>query len=323
MRIIVWAASCALIGVASAAPPVHAQPYPTKPLRFVVPFPPGGGADNLARILGQRVGEDLGQHLVVDNRAGAGGNVAAEVAARSAPDGYTLLQANVAHAIARSLYRKLGYDLLKDFAAVTQLASIPFVLLATPALRASSVSELIGIAKKRPGQLNYASSGTGGPSHMAMELFKSMASVELRHIPYRGAALAAPDVIAGRVHLMFFTVSAALPYVKSGRLQALAIASAQRSPQLPDLATVHEAGLSGFEASTWFGVMVPATTSPKIVDRLHAGFTGALRAPDVRERLIAQGFELVGSSPREFGAYVRAEIPKWAAVMKAAGMVAE
>lgn len=322
MRIIASIGWCALFA-AAFAPGVHAQRYPDKPLRFVIPFPPGGGADNLARIVGQRVTEDLGQQLVVDNRAGAGGNVAAEVAARSAPDGYTLLQANVAHAIASSLYRKLNYDLVRDFEAVTQLASIPFVLLVNPSLRAGSVRELVGLAKRSPGELSYASSGNGGPSHMAMELFKSMTGAELRHIPYRGAAPAATDIIAGRVHMMFFTVSAALPHVKSGRLQALAIASAQRSPQLPDLATVREAGIAGFEASTWFGVMVPAKTPPHVIDRLHTVFTGALRIPGVRERLLAQGFEIIGSAPKEFGDYVKAEIPKWAAVVKSAGVAAE
>lgn len=320
MRIVAWAAWCALLGAASASP---AQAYPDKPLRFVVPFPPGGGADNLARIVGQRVSETLGQHLVVDNRAGAGGNVAAEVAAHSAPDGYTLLQANVAHTIARSLYRNLNYDLLKDFDAVTQLASIPFVLLVNPTLGAGSVKVLIEIAKQRPGQLTYASSGSGGPSHMAMELFKSMAGVEMRHIPYRGATPAAADVIAGRVNMMFFTVSAALPHVKSGKLQALAIASAARSPLFPDLVTVNEAGIAGFEASTWFGVMVPAKTPTRVIERLHQAFTAALRAPGVRQRLGAQGFEIIGSTPGEFKAYVRKEIPKWAAVVKAAGIVAE
>lgn len=322
MRIVIWAAWCAMFGIAVVSPS-RAQGYPDKPLRFVVPFPPGGGADNLARIVGQRVSENLRQHLVVDNRAGAGGNVAAEVAAHATPDGYTLLQANVAHTIARSLYRKLQYDLLADFDAVTQLASIPFVLLVNPALGAGSVKALIGIAKQRPGQLTYASSGSGGPSHMAMELFKSMTGVNMRHIPYRGATPAAADLIAGRVNMMFFTVSAALPQVKSGKLQALAIASAARSPLFPDLMTMKEAGIAGFEASTWFGVMVPAKTPAKVIDRLHQAFTAALRAPAVRQRLEAQGFEIIGSTPAEFKAYVRSEIPKWAAVVKTAGIVAE
>ena len=320
MRIVAMFSCCAILAVAHV-PHAGAQPYPHKPLRFVVPFPPGGGADNLARIVGQKVGEDLGQPLVVDNRAGAGGNIAAEVAARSSPDGYTLLQANVAHTIASSLYRQLNYDLLKDFEAVTQLASVPFVLLVNPAVRAGSVSELTELARKSPGQLNYASSGNGGPSHMAMELFRSMAGVEIRHIPYKGAGPAATDVIAGRVQMMFFTVSAALPHVTSGKLKALSIAGAQRSPQLPNVPTMDEAGLPGFEASTWFGVMVPAKTSPRIIERLHATFTAALHAPEVRQRLVAQGFELIGSTPRQFDAYVKAEIPKWAKVVRASGVV--
>lgn len=299
------------------------QSYPQRPLRFVIPFPPGGGADNLARIVGQAAGDRLGQPVVVDNRAGAGGNIAAEVAARAAPDGYTLLQGNVAHAISASLYRKLGYDILKDFKPVTQLASIPFLLLTNPALGVSSVRELIVLAKAKPGQLNYASSGIGGPSHMAMELFKSMAGVEIRHIPYKGAAPAATDIIAGRVQMMFFTVSAALPHVTSGRLKALAIASARRSQLVPDIPTVSEAGLPGFEATTWFGVMVPSGTPAPVVGKLHSAFVSALNSMEVRERLSAQGFEIVGSTPDEFDAYVRREIPKWAKVVRTSGAVAE
>jgi tripartite-type tricarboxylate transporter receptor subunit TctC len=297
-----------------------AQSYPERPLRFVIPFPPGGGADNLARIVGQKVGDTLGQQIVIDNRAGAGGNIAAEVAARASPDGYTLLQGNVAHTISRSLYRKLNYDFLKDFAPVTQLASIPFMLLAHPALPAASVKDLIALARGKPGELNYASSGAGGPSHMAMELFKSMAQVEIRHIPYKGAAPAATDLMAGRVQMMFFTLSAGLPHVKSGKLKALAVAGARRIPQAPDVPTVDESGLRGFEASTWFGVLVPAGTPNQVITKLHSVFTAALHDREVRERLAAQGFELVGSTPKEFGAYIRTEIPKWAGVIKASGV---
>lgn len=299
------------------------QSYPQRPLRFVIPFPPGGGADNLARIVGQAAGDKLGQPIVVDNRAGAGGNIAAEVVARAAPDGYTLLQGNVAHAISASLYRKLGYDILKDFKPVTQLASIPFLLLANPSLGVNSVKELIALAKAKPGELNYASSGIGGPSHMAMELFKSMARVEIRHIPYKGAAPAATDIIAGRVEMMFFTVSAALPHVASGRLKALAIASVRRSQLAPDIPTVAEAGLPGFEATTWFGVMVPSGTSAPVVSKLHSAFVSALNTKEVRERLSAQGFDIVGSTPDEFDDYIRKEIPKWAKVVKASGAGAE
>jgi len=306
-------------GAALASATGLAQPYPDRPLRFVIPFPPGGGADNLARIVGQKVGDNLHQQIVIDNRAGAGGNIAAEVVARATPDGYTLLQGNVAHTISRSLYRKLNYDFVKDFTPVTQLASIPFVLLVSPALPASSVKDLIALAKAKPGELNYASSGSGGPSHMAMELFKSMAGAEIRHIPYKGAAPAATDVIAGRVQMMFFTLSAGLPHVKSGKLKPLAIAGARRVPQAPDVPTVNEAGVPGFEATTWFGVMVPAGTPNPVISQLHGAFSAALNAPEVRERLLAQGFELVGSTPKQFAAYIKAEIPKWANVVKASG----
>ena len=299
--------------------PADAQSYPSRPLRFVIPFPPGGGADNLARIVGQKAGDSLGQQIVIDNRAGAGGNIAAEVVAKAAPDGYTLLQGNVAHAISTSLYRKLNYDLLKDFVPVTQLASIPFMLVVYPSLPAGSVKELIALAKSNPGQLSYGSSGNGGPSHLAMELFKSMAGLEMRHIPYKGAAPATTDLIAGQVQMMFFTVSVALPHIKSGRLRGLAVASGRRIPLAPDFPTMVEAGVPGFEATTWFGVLVPAGTSSDAVKKLHSVFASALSAPDVRDRLVNQGFELVGSAPGEFGAYVKAEIPKWAKVVKASG----
>jgi tripartite-type tricarboxylate transporter receptor subunit TctC len=308
-----------LAAVAATSGVAIAQAYPQRPLRFVLPFPPGGGADNLARIVGQPAGEKLGQQIVIDNRAGAGGNIAAEIVARAAPDGYTLLQGNVAHAISTSLYRKLPYDLLKDFKPVTQLASIPFLLAVNPTLNANSIKDLIALAKAQPGQLNYASSGSGGPSHMAMELFKSAAGIEIRHIPYKGAVPAATDIIAGQVQMMFFTVSAALPYIASGRLKGLAIASSRRSQLAPDMPTVGEAGLPGFEATTWFGVMVPRETPASVVARLHSAFVAALNAPEVRERLVRQGFDIVGSSPAEFGSYVKAEIPKWAKVVKSSG----
>ena len=230
-----------------------------------------------------------------------------------------MLQANVSHAISTSLYRKLNYDLLNDFAPITQLASIPFVLAVYPGLNVSSVKELIGRAKSKPGDLAYASSGAGGPSHLAMELFKSMAGVDIRHIPYKGAVPGAIDLMAGNVQMMFFTVSAALPLMSSGKVKSLAIASARRSPLTSDLPTVTESGLPGFEATTWFGVMAPRGTPQPVIERLHAVFTGALKAPDVRERVLRQGFEIVGSDPAAFASYVRNEIPKWAKVVKTSG----
>ena len=325
MKAIHIAASFAatICAATSAALSAAAHVYPERPLRFVIPFPPGGGADNLARLVAIPAGEKLGQQIVIDNRAGAGGNIAAEVVAKAAPDGYTLLQANVAHAISTSLYSKLPYDLLKDFIAVTQLASVPFVLAVNPATGAQSVKELIALAKSKPGQLNYASSGAGGPSHLAMELFKSMAGAEIRHIPYKGAVPAATDLLAGRVDTSFFTVSAVLPYTSGGRLKALGLASARRSPLVPDLPTVGEAGLPGFEATTWFGVMVPRGTPAPVVGRLHTTFVAALNTPGVRERLSNQGFDVVGSSPAEFAGYVKSEIPKWAKVVKASGATAD
>lgn len=295
------------------------QKYPDKPLRFIVPFPPGGGADFLARLMGVKVGEILGQQIVIDNRAGAGGNIAAEVTAKSAPDGYTLLQANVAHAISASLYRKLNYDLMKDFAPVTGLASMPFMLAVNPGLPANSVKELIALAKSQPGQLNYGSSGNGGSSHLATELFKSMAGVEIRHIPYKGGALAATDLISGRIQMMFNSLPVVLPQVRAGRMKGLAISSTRRIPAAIDFPTVAEAGLPGFEAMAWYGVMVPAGTPSAIVNKLHAAFVAALNATDVRERLTTENYELMGSTPAEFGKYVRAEIPKWANVVKVSG----
>lgn len=300
-----------------------AQTYPERPLRWVIPFTPGGGADNLARIVGQAAGDALGQQIVIDNRAGAGGSIAAEVVAKATPDGYTLLQGNVAHAIAKSLYHRLAYDIVADFVPVTQLASIPFVLTVHPSLNVASVKELIALVQSKAGGLNFASSGNGSPSHLAMEMFKSAAHLQMRHIPYKGAAPAATDLIAGQVQMMFFTVSAALPYIKSGRLKALAIASAKRTALAPDIPTVSESGVPGFEATTWFGVMVPRGTSRTIVSKLHEVFAGALRMPDVQERLAKQGFDIVGSSPDEFARYIRAEIPKWAQVVKAAKVVVD
>lgn len=300
---------------ASAATPA----YPERPLRFVIPFPPGGGADNLARILAQPVAEQLAQQIVVDNRPGAGGNIAAEIVSRAAPDGYTLLQANVAHAISATLYHKLPYDLARDFVPVTQLASIPFLLAVNPRTGLETVKDVIARAKSEPRALAYASSGSGGPSHLAMELFKSMAGVDIRHIPYKGAAPAATDLIAGQVHMTFFTVSAALGHVKSGRVKAVALASPQRSPLAPDIPTFDEAGLPGFEATTWFGVMAPRGTPRPIVEKLHAVFTAALKAPEPRARILKQGFEIVGSTPEAFSRHVMTEIPKWSKVIKASG----
>lgn len=310
-------AAALLMGSTGWIAAAAAQSYPQRPLRFVVPFAPGGGADLLARLVGAKVGERLGQQVVIDNRTGAGGNIAAEVVARSAADGHTLLQANVAHAISASLYHKLNYDLAKDFLAVTQLASTPFILAVHPAVPAGSVKELIALAKSQPGQLNYGSSGNGGPSHLGTELFKSVAGVDLRHVPYKGGAPAAIDLIAGQIQVMFNTPPVILPHARAGRMKALAVASSRRIPVAPDMPTLAEAGLPGVEITTWYGVMVPAATPASIVSKLHEIFVAALNAPDVRVRLVNENLDPAGSAPAEFAAYVKAEIPKWAKVVKA------
>ena len=312
--------ACTLI---SAAQALAAQSYPERPLRFIIPFTPGGGADNLARVVSVPAAEALGQPIVIDNRAGAGGNIAAELAAKASPDGYTLLQGNVAHTIAPSLYRRLNYNIVTDFTAVTQLAMIPFLLAVNPSFNVSSVRDIIALAQARPGQINCASSGASSPSHLAMETFKSMANVNLRHIPYKGAAPATTDLIAGQVQMMFITVSAGLPLVRSGRLKAIAMGSVKRSPLAPDIPTLAEGGVAGYEATTWFGVNVPKGASDAVVRTLHRAFTAALKRSEVQERLAQQGFDIIGNLPEVYAEYIKAEIPKWAKVIKAANITAD
>jgi tripartite-type tricarboxylate transporter receptor subunit TctC len=309
------------IVLAVAVPAFAAETkYPVKSLRFVVPFAPGGGADLMARLAGAKVGELLGQQVVIDNRAGAGGNIAAEVVAKSAPDGYTLLQGSVAHAISTSLYRKLNYDLARDFIPVTQLAATPFILAVNPAVPATSVRELIAYAKAQPGRLAYGSSGNGGPSHLGTELFKARAGIDMRHVPYKGGVPAGIDLMAGQIQVMFNTPPVILPHSRTGRMRALGVANLKRIPAAPELPTVAEAAdLPGFEIATWYGVMVPAGAPANVVTTLHAAFTTALRAPEVRDRLAAENLDVVGSTPAEFAAYVKAEVPKWAKVVKASG----
>ncbi|MBC7781048.1 MAG: tripartite tricarboxylate transporter substrate binding protein [Proteobacteria bacterium] len=294
-----------------------AEKFPSRPIRFLVAFPPGGGADTLARVVGQELAERVGQQVVIDNRAGAGGNLAAEIAARAAPDGHTLLQATVGHAISTSLYQKLGFDLVRDFAPVSLLASTPFVLVATPSLAATSVNELKALAKAK--QLNYASSGNGSPSHLAMEMFRSAAQLELQHIPYKGVAPATTDLLGGQVMMMFSTIAPALPLIRAGKLRPIGLASRTRSATAPDVPTISESGVPGFEASTWFGVLVPTGTPRPVVAALNSDLAAILKQPATRARLVTQGFDVIGSSPEEFAAHIRAEIPKWAEAIKRSG----
>ena len=297
-----------------------AQTYPYRPIHFIVPYPAGGPLDAVARLLGQKVSESVGQPVVVENRAGAGGNIGAELVAKSPPDGYTILMGAVAtHAINPTLYSSIPYDPVRDFIPVTQVASTPNVLIVNPSIPVSSVKEFIAYAKANPGKLNFGSGSTGSAGHLAGELFKSMAGVDMTHIPYKGAAPAMQDLIAGQVQLMFDNLASALTQVRAGKVKALAVTTANRSELAPELPTIAESGLPGFDINTWFGVFAPAHTPRDIVDRLHNEFATALAAPDVRSRMHNLGAEPVSSTPEQFADYIRSEAAKYARVIKASG----
>jgi len=316
------AAAVAAIVAAAGAPAVSSQPadWPTKPVRFILPFPPGGGTDTLARIVGVKVSETLGQPLLMDNRPGAGANIGAELAARAAPDGYTIVMGNIAHAVNMSLYLKPGYDFVTDFAPVTLLASTPNILVVGPSVPSKTVADLIALAKASPGKFNYASAGSGSSSHLAGELFKTMTSTDLVHVPYKGGGPAVTSLISGEAAIGFATAPSVLPQVRSGKLRALAVTSARRSPAAPDLPTIAESGVPGYDSNTWYGVLAPRRTPAKLVGRLNEVFIGAMRAGEVKERLAVHGFEPETSTPEAFGTYIRSEVAKWAKVVKAAGI---
>ena len=305
--------------VLAVAGGAFAQDYPTKPVRVIVPFPPGGGTDLMARMVVQKLGEVMGGTYVIENRGGAGGTVGSEVAAKSAPDGYTLLVVSGAHAINPSLYPKLPYDTLRDFAPVTMMTAGPGLLVVHPSLPAKSVKEFIAIARSRPGQLDFASAGIGTPPHLAGELFKTMTGINMVHIPYKGNGPAYVDLLAGHVPVMFPTIPTAIPYVRAGRIRALAVTSAKRTEIVPELPTISEAGVRGYEVTSWYGLLAPAGTPAAIVSRVQQGIAKVLRSPDVSQRLKADGLDLVGNTPAEFAATIRSEIAKWAKVVKASG----
>jgi tripartite-type tricarboxylate transporter receptor subunit TctC len=319
----VTAAACAAALVMAGA--AHAQPagYPTKSIRFILPFPPGGGTDTLARIVGQKLGETVGQTVVMDNRPGAGANIGAEIAAHAAPDGYTLLMGNIAHAVNMTLYSKPGYDLAADFAPITLLASTPNILVVNPSVAAKSVQELIALAKAKPGQLNYASSGSGSSAHLAGELFKNLAGVNLVHIPYKGGGPAVISLVAGEAAIGFATMPSVLPQVKAGKLRALAVTTIKRSPAVPELPTVAEAGVPGYDANTWYGALAPRGTSGAVVLRLHDEFVAIMKSADIRERISVHGYEPETNTPQAFAVYIKAEIVKWGKVVKTAGIRAD
>ncbi len=299
--------------------PAAAQNYPTKPIRLIVPFAPGGGTDILARVIGQKLGESMGQQVVVDNRAGAGGNLGTELAATASPDGHTLLMVSASYAVNASVY-KLAFDPVKDLMAVTQVASVPFVLVAHPSLPANSVKELIALAQTRPGQLNYASSGNGSSPHLAGELFTMMTGTKMVHVPYKGGAPALAEVIGGQVPLLFSTVIQALPQLKAGKLKAIAVASLKRSSALPEVPTIAESGVAGYDVTNWFGVLAPGATPKPIVARLNQEIVQHLQGADLRARLAAEGADPVGSNPAEFERVIRNDIEKYTRIVKAAGI---
>ncbi len=301
-----------------------AQSYPTRPIRFVVPFAPGGPTDILARAVGQKLTEAFGQTIVIENRGGAGGNIGAELVARSPADGYTMLMgATSTHAINPSLYHKLGFDPVKDFVPVSLVANTPSLLAVHPALPVRTIKDLIALAKARPGQLTYASAGNGSSNHLAGVLLSMMAGIDLVHVPYKGSGPALVDVISGQVPMMFNNTASVMPHVTAGKLRAVALASLERSALLPDIPTVAESGLPGFEVRSWHGVFVPAGTPRDVVNRLSTEIVRAVRAADVKSRLNAQGVELVGSSPEEFAEFVKKELAKWAKVVRQSGARAD
>ena len=309
---------CVMTGAVHAA-----DTYPVRPIRMIVAYPPGGGTDQVGRVMADQLSQTLGQNVVVDNRGGATGNIGTELAARAVPDGYTLLMGNVApNAVNVSLFKKLGFDPVKDFAPVSLVAITPNILVAHPSIPVKTVKELIAYAKARPGTLNFPSAGVGSSSHLAGEMLKSLVGISMVHIPFKGGGPALVAVIAGEVQIMFATMPAAMPHVKSGKVKPVAVTTAKRSQAMPELPTIAESGVKGYEASTWYGLLAPARTPPAIITRLHADTVKILAGP-TRQRLEVQGFEPEGGTPAEFAAYIKSEIVKWAKVIKDAGIPAE
>lgn len=310
-------ALCACLPLAAAA---QAENYPSKSIRIVVPFPPGGATDLAARLIATKMGEHWKQTVVVDNRPGAGGNLGADLVAKSPPDGYTLVMGVTgSHAINTSLYTALPYDPVADFEAISQVAVVPNVIVVHPSVPANTLAELVTLARREPGKLNYASLGNGTAAHLTMEMFKSAAGIDIVHIPYKGSAPAVSDLLAGQVQLMVDGLPSSLPHVKAGKLRALAVTSAIRSAAAPDLPTIAESGYPGFYADAWSGLFAPKHTPKAIVDKLSVEVQRILKLPDVRERLAAVGAEAVGSSPAEFSAHLKREIDKWGRVVKSSG----
>ena len=297
-----------------------AEPYPSKPVKIIFGFPAASATDVIARAIGQKLSEKWGQPVVIDNRPGAGGNLGSEIAAKQPADGYTIFFGTVANAISTSYYSKLNYDYLKDFTPITLVATTPLVLVANNKVPVQSVKDLIDYAKANPGKLNFGSGGPGTSNHLAGEMFKSATGTDLIHVPYKGTPAAYTDLMSGRIQLMFDNIVAVMPQIKAGALRPIAVTSAQRSASLPNLPTVAEAGIPGFEAVSWIGALVPAGTPKEIVDKLHADFVAVLRMPDIQERLGQLGGVVVGNTQEQFAAWNRDEIAKWAKAVKDANV---
>ncbi len=301
-------------------PTAQSQTYPAKPVRLIVPFTPGGGTDVAARIIAPRLSERLGQQVFVDNRPGAAGSIGTDATVKSAPDGYTLLVGSTSEiGISPSLYSKLPYDVLRDLVAVAPLASTPMVLVVPPSLPVKSARDLVKLALARPGEINFASAGAGTGNHMWSELFRHLTKTNIVHVPYKGAAPAQADVMGGQVQMMFTTLPAAMPFVKAGRLKALAVSSAQRAPTMPEIPTMAESGVAGFEVVYWYGFFAPAATPKDIVARIYSDTAAVLRLPEIAGSLSNQGLLPLSNSQEEFVAFIRSEIEKWAVVVKASG----
>jgi tripartite-type tricarboxylate transporter receptor subunit TctC len=309
-------------GLVSAAAPAHGLPadYPNRPVRWIVPFAPAGPTDLMSRAVAEKLSQRLGQQFVVDNRAGAGGNIGAEVVAKAAPDGYTLMIGHVGtHAINVTLYPRIAFDPVRDFTPITLIATLPLALVVHPSVPAKDAKELIAHAKARPGQLNFASAGNGGPTHLTGELLKSSAGIDIVHVPYKGNAAALLDLVAGRVQMMFSNMLTAMPHVRAGKLRAIGISSAKRSPQAPELPTIAESGVPGFAAVPWYGVLGPPSLPRPIVSKLNTEIARALAQPDMQERFVAQGVDLQSSTPEQFAALIKSEVIKWRKVVRDAG----
>ena len=307
------------LALAAASSLAQAQAWPTKPVKILFGFPAGSATDIIARNVGAKLSEKWGQPVVIDNRPGAGGNLGSELAAKAPADGYTIFFGTVANAVSASYYSKLNYDYLKDFTPVTLVATTPLVLVANPGVPVGSVKELIAYAKANPGKLNFGSGGTGTSNHLAGEMFKAYTGTDMQHVPYKGTPAAHADLLGGQIGLLFDNIVAVMGHVKSGKVKALAVTSAQRAESLPDVPTVSESGVPGFEAVSWIGALVPTGTPRDIVDRIHTDMVAVLRMPDVREKLGASGAVLVGNTQAEFAAWNRNEIDKWARAVKASG----